>query len=210
MGFFETIAIDVVLLPPPEVAVAALTLNKKLIERYGDRSIVLDPSGCLPHVSLAMRTIPRRVLPSLTASLERLALAVLPLDLQIQGAVAVTTDSGDVVSGINLAKSEPLMVLHRSVMAQVDCAPPEVCTPSDIRADEGEAIAAFTCNYVNGYAEHSAYDRYSPHITLGHGDVTALDGDAPGAGTARFSTLAICHLGNHCTCREVLWQRTVG
>ena len=68
MGFFETIAIDVVLLPPPEVAAAALALNQRLIEQTGDRSIVLDPSGCLPHVSLAMRSIPRRTLPSLTAS----------------------------------------------------------------------------------------------------------------------------------------------
>ncbi|MBT8507642.1 hypothetical protein AZH53_04315 [Methanomicrobiaceae archaeon CYW5] len=208
MGFFETIAIDVVLLPPPEVAAAALALNQRLIEQTGDRSIVLDPSGCLPHVSLAMRSIPRRTLPSLTAALDRLALSSLPLDLRIAGAVAVTTESGDVVSGINLEKSEPLLILHRSVMAQVNCVPAEECAPGDLSMDAGEEIAPFTCNYVNGYADQSAYDRYSPHITLGHGDVTSLE-DAAVAQTARFSSLAVCHLGNHCTCREILWQRSV-
>ncbi len=208
MGFFETIAVDVVLLPPPEVAAAALTLNQKLIERYGDRSIVLDPFACLPHVSLAMRTIPRRSLPLLTAGFERLAGSSLPLDLCIEGAVAVTTDSGDVVSGINLEKSEPLLILHRSVMAQVNAVPAEQCSPRAIAAEKNEAIAPFTCNYVNGYADHAAYDHYSPHITLGHGDVTALD-DISVPAMARFTTLAICHLGNHCTCREILWQRSV-
>ncbi len=209
MGFFETIAIDVVLLPPPEVTAAALTLNQKLIERYGDRSIVLDPFGCLPHVSLAMRTIPRRELPVLTAGFERLALSSLPLDLRIEGAVAVETDGGEIVSGINLEKSESLLILHRSVMAQVNAVHSEQCSPRDISAEKNEAIAPFTCNYVNGYADHAAYDRYSPHITLGHGDVTTLEG-IPVPAMARFSTLAVCHLGNHCTCRELLWQRTVG
>ncbi len=208
MGFFETIAIDVVLLPPPEVSAAALTFNQKLIERYGDRSIVLDPFACLPHVSLAMRTIPRRSLPLLTAGFERLARSSLPLDLRLEGAVAVTTDSGDVVSGINLEKSEPLLILHRSVMAQVNSVPAEQCSPRDISAEKNEEIAPFTCNYVNGYANHAAYDRYSPHITLGHGDVTALDGVSVPA-MARFTSLAVCHLGNHCTCREILWQRRV-
>ncbi len=208
MGFFDTIAIDVVLLPPPEVAAAALALNRRLIERYGDESIVLDPFSCLPHVSLAMRTIPHRSLPMLTAGFERLALASLPLDIRFDGAVAVETDGGDIVSGINLEKSEGLLILHRSVMAQMGGAPAEECLPPAVYADKGEEIAAFTCNYVNAYADHSAYERYSPHITLGHGDVTALD-DISVPAMARFTTLAICHLGNHCTCREILWQRSV-
>jgi len=208
MGFFETIAIDVVLLPPPEVAAVALTLNQKLIERYGDRSIVLDPSSCLPHLSLAMRSIPRRSLPVLTAGLERLAIASLPLDLRLEGVVAVETDAGDVVSGINLEKSEPLLILHRSIMAQVGCSPPERCSPGDVYADENEKIVPFTCNYVNAYATNGAYDRYSPHITLGHGDATVLE--EPGIpAVARFTTIAVCHLGNRCTCRDILWHRTV-
>ena len=208
MGFFETIAIDVVLLPPPEVSASALTLNQKLIERYDDRSIELDPFTCLPHVSLAMRTIPRRSLPVLTAGFERLALSSLPLDLRLEGAVAVTTDAGEVVSGINLEKSEALLILHRSVMAQVNSVPAEHCSPRDISAAKNEEVVPFTCNYVNGYADHAAYDRFSPHITLGHGDVTAL-GDIRIPVMARFTTLAICHLGNRCTCREILWQRKV-
>ena len=208
MGFFDTIAIDVVLLPPPEVAAVALTLNQKLIERYSDRSIVLDPSGCLPHVSLAMRSIPRRSLPVLTAGLERLALSSLPLDLRLEGVVAVKTDTGDVVSGINLEKSEPLLILHRSVMAQVNCAPPERCSTRDIYADENEEIVPFTCNYVNAYATNGAFDRYSPHITLGHGDATVLE-ETRIPTMARFTTLAVCHLGNRCTCRDILWHRKV-
>jgi len=39
-----------------------------------------------------------------------------------------------------------------------------------------------------------------PHISVGYGEITGL----PSPIEFRATQLALCHLGNHCTCRKVL------
>ena len=54
--------------------------------------------------------------------------------------------------------------------------------------------------WVAEFRRQSSYGRYNPHITLGHASQPpSVD---PIAFTAE--TVALCHLGRFCTCREVL------
>lgn len=209
-GLFRNYAIDIVLLPPHEVMDAAIQINRMLIEKTGNDAIQLGLEDRIPHVSLAMGCIPGRALSELNVPLEQLAKRLLPMEIGIEGAVTVDTDSGEQVSGINLAKDDSLFVLHRSVVAQLAGITKEKCTPSSFIRDEDEALTPFTLDYVPEYAKNVAYERFSPHITVGNGDVTALENLPVLPKTATFSTLAVCHLGNHCTCRSVLWSKEAG
>lgn len=209
-GLFRNYAIDIVLLPPPEVMEAALQVNRMLIEKTGDDAIRLDLVHQIPHVSLAMGCIAGSALSQLNVPLEQLVNRLLPMEIGIEGAVTVVTDSGDCVSGINLAKEDALLVLHRSVMAQLAGIGNEKCNQASFVRDDDEELTPFTLGYVPEYAEKAGYDQYSPHITLGNGDVTTLENLPVLPETATFSTLAVCHLGNHCTCRSVLWSKDGG
>lgn len=209
-GLFRNYAIDIVLLPPPEVTEAAIEINRMLIEKTGDDAIRLDMVRQLPHVSLAMGCIPGSSLSRLNVPLEQLARRLLPMEIGVEGAVSVVTDSGDRVSGINLAKEDSVFILHRSVMAQLSGVATEKCTSASFIRDEGEELTPFTLGYVPEYGKLAGYERYSPHITLGNGDVTTLEDMPDLPERVTFSTLAVCHLGNHCTCRSVLWSTEAG
>ena len=209
-GLFRNYAVDIVLLPPPEVTEAAIQINRMLIEKTGDDAIRLDMACQLPHVSLAMGCIPGSALSRLFVPLDQMARRLLPLEIGIEGAVAVVTDSGDCVSGMNLAKEDSLFVLHRSVMAQLAGVATEKCTQASFIRDEGEELTPFTLGYVPEYGTLASYERYSPHITLGNGDVSTLEEMPELPERVTFSTLAVCHLGNHCTCRSVLWSTEAG
>ena len=46
-------AIDVVLLPSPEMAARVIAINQELL-KSAERKIILDEQVCLPHISLCM------------------------------------------------------------------------------------------------------------------------------------------------------------
>jgi hypothetical protein len=60
--------------------------------------------------------------------------------------------------------------------------------------------------WVTGYRLKSGFHHYTPHITLGHGT------EPPAIEPSGFEadTVAVCHLGKFCTCRQVLreWRLT--
>lgn len=210
-GLFRNYAVDIVLLPPPEVIDAAIQINRMLIEMTGDDTIRLDMARHIPHVSLAMGCIPGRALSELNVPLEQMAKRLLPMEIGIEGAVTVVSESGDHVSGINLAKADSVFMMHRSVMAHLAGITKEKCTPASfVRDDDEEELTPFTLGYVPDYKKNAGFEHYSPHITLGNGDVTEIENLPVLPEIATFSTLAVCHLGNNCTCRSILWSSSAG
>ncbi|NLO78613.1 MAG: hypothetical protein GX097_09070 [Methanomicrobiales archaeon] len=203
---YRNYAVDIVLLPPPEVMDAAIKINRMLIEKTGNTSIQLDVTKQIPHISLAMRCIPGSSLSQLNTPLEQLANRLMPMEIGIEGLVSVVNEAGDHVVGINLVKEDVLMVLHRSVVAQLATLPKERCSPASFVREDNEVLTPFTLNYVPNYTENAGYEKYSPHITLGYGSLAELENLPVVPKKATFSTLAVCHLGNHCTCRSVIWS----
>jgi hypothetical protein len=57
-----------------------------------------------------------------------------------------------------------------------------------------------TLQWIRDYPENSSFENFFPHITIGYGQMENIS--SPIEFTA--SALALCHLGNHCTCRDVL------
>jgi hypothetical protein len=196
------IAVDVVLLPPDEIMDRAIHANAKLAEQSGDK-IVLNKEDCLPHISLAMGCIDESDIPSIEWILKSIA-DTSPLgDLTVTGFRASTNAKGEKVSVLEIGKSKELQALHEKVMEKLlPYFSPDV-TDDMIYGDED--VAETTLRWIQNYPEKASFANFFPHITIGYGQT-----DAPMSAVAfKASKLALCHLGNHCTCRRVVASANV-
>ena len=192
------LAVDVVLLPDPVVAEQAMAINHSLVERFGSE-IVLDAETCLPHISLAMGCIDPKDLDAIGRILRQLALENPPEELTVIGVAVITHARGRKVSSLLIDKTEPLQRLHEEVMGRLS--PFFTYDVTGPMLYGKGPISDTTLAWIRNFSCKSSLDFFWPHITLGYGEAPAID--QPVSFVA--PSLALCHLGNHCTCRRVLW-----
>jgi len=191
------IAVDVVLLPSEEVTNQAIEANKKLLKQYADR-IILDKENCLPHISLAMGCMDEQEIPDIEKILHTIAGKYNPGQLNVPGINIGTNSLGEKVSAFEVEKTENLQSLHEEVMQRM--------TPYfsyDVTAEmvlSPPLAGESTLFWIKNYPEKSAFDNFFPHITIGYGQLDDFSFRAE----FTASKLALCHLGNECTCRKVL------
>jgi 2'-5' RNA ligase len=197
------IAVDVVLLPSEAMTNQAIEANKGLLKQYADR-IILDKEKCLPHISLAMGCIDERHITDIEKILKSMAVKNNPGRLSIVGINTGTNRLGEKVSSFKVEKTERLLSLHEEVMRRMNpyfsynVTAEVILTPP--MASESTLL------WIKNYPEKSAFENFFPHITIGYGQVDDF------SFTAEFtaSKLALCHLGNHCTCRKILTAVELG
>ena len=191
------IAVDVVLLPSETIINRAIEANKQLLKQ-GIGEIVLNKEHCLPHISLAMGCIDERHITDIENILKSIADKNNPGRLSIVGINTGTNSLGEKVSSFEVKKTERLQSLHEQVMQRMkpyfsyNVTAEMVLSPPTT----GES----TLLWINNYPEKSAFDNFFPHITIGYGQID----DFSFASEFTVSKLALCHLGNHCTCRKIL------
>jgi 2'-5' RNA ligase len=191
------IAVDAVLLPEETMTDYAITANAGLIKRSGGE-IVLNKKDCLPHISLAMGCVNREDVAKIGESLKPLA-AIAPRRLKPAGIQRTTSFSGEIVSVLRVERSDQLQNLHERVSDIVK---------SFFTCEAGEEMIAggvagpSTLQWIRNYPVKSSHSNFSPHITIGYGDLPDRELPADFA----VSRLAMCHLGNHCTCTKILWS----
>lgn len=191
------IAIDVVLLPDEDVAANALAANHGIVARYGPH-IVLDEDH-LPHVSLAMGCIETTDLEPAGKVLEAVAKECPCGDVVVTGIATTLNARGQQVSSFILAQTQPLQKLHERIMDEMEAYLTYDVTPEMVYGDE--EIAKSTLAWIRNYRQKASFQAFFPHITLGYGAVhEPMTFPIPCVPSA----LAICHLGNHCTCRRIL------
>lgn len=189
-------AVDVVLLPDEAVTNKAIKANAELVEKFGSE-IVLNKENCLPHISLAMGCIDPGNVGPVEKILQQIADRCPLGDLTI-GGVQTSGSEGKAVSVFEVEKNARLQLLHETVLAELQ----PFLTP-DVNADmiygPGE-VTESTLEWIKNYREKSSFENFFPHITIGYGQMKNLP--SPMRFTA--SKLALCHLGNHCTCRKII------
>jgi len=190
-------AVDVVLLPSEQMTNKAIQANSRLLTQFADQ-IILDKESCLPHISLAMGCIDERDITDIEKILRTIAEKYPPGQLSIIGINTATNSVGEKVSSFELEKTKRLQSLHEEVMRTTapyfsyDVTAEMVLSPP--------TAGKSTLLWIKNYPEKSAFENFFPHITIGYGQTD--DFSFP----AKFSAskLALCHLGNHCTCRKLL------
>jgi hypothetical protein len=192
------IAIDVVLLPSPEMMDFAIAINKELL-KTNEKKIVLDKINCLPHISLCMGCIDEKDLPAISEVLKCIAAEHKTFALTAKCLVAETIPTGKKTSYIAIEHDDELVRLHQSIMERLwkylsyDVTTEMLFNPSEVE----EVSLYWIRNYKKKKDKPASFDA---HITTGFGVTKKFT--FPVSFTA--PTLALCQLGNYCTARKVL------
>lgn len=190
-------AVDVVLLPDEAMTDKVIEANTELVRKYG-AEIVLDKNNCLPHISLAMGCIEDSDISTAGKVLEEIAEQNPVGTLKVVGVQVTENTNGERASVFEVERTQQLQAIHERVSQELAIYFSFDVTSDMIYGDEEVAETALL--WIRNYREKSSFERFSPHITIGYGQAKEL------AGPMEFgaSRLALCHLGNHCTCRKVL------
>lgn len=196
-------AVDAVLLPDDAMMDKAITANKKLVKKFGEK-IVLNKENCLPHISLAMGCIDERDIGAIEEVLKTIAEKSSLPELRVIGVLTSTNSVGEKVSVFEVEKTKELQLLHEEIIEKL-AAYLDYDVTKDMVYDSAE-VSGSTLLWIKGYREKSSYVDFSPHITVGYGEVE----NGPFPIIFGASELALCHLGNHCTCRKILLSTALG
>ena len=191
-------AIDIVLLPPEDIMDFAIRLNKPWVKGIDDE-IELNKKNCLPHITLAMGLMDDSRMEEVKTIMADVAGFFSPLDLEIISVEITTRSDGRKMSGLQIKRSPELQKLHETVMDKLV----PLFTYDDVAKEmfySPPPVNMVPNWWVKGFAKTAVRDKYRPHITLGMGVPEKIDLPVDFAA----SRLALCHLGNHCTCRKIL------
>ena len=189
-------AVDVVLLLTEAMMDKAIEVNAELVKKFG-KKIVLNKENCLPHISLAMGCVDEKDIADVEKVLKRIAEQYPLGDLSVIG-IGITVDLvGERVSVFEVGKTEELQSLHEEVMEKLA---PYLSAEATADMIAGAEADESTLLWIKNYPEKSSFSNFSPHITIGYGEMNNF------SFPIKFgvSRLALCHLGNHCTCREII------
>jgi hypothetical protein len=196
----DTVALGVVLLPPAPIMDIAIGANRTLLAGNPGGEIYLDRDDCPPHIPVAIFPARREDIPEITMKVDQIARRCSPMALTIDTIAKHRVRGGETISVFHIPRPAILQLFHKTVMKSIK---PYVASP----AGPGMFVGAVNPNSLDclfRFPKNSAYERYSPQITLGFGDLPEL---IPGIDfPIRFEATkaAICHLGGHCTCRRIL------
>ncbi|MBI2833353.1 MAG: 2'-5' RNA ligase family protein [Acidobacteria bacterium] len=204
------VAIDVALLPPPGIVALAERLNA--LARSGD-DLTLDADH-LPHLTIVQQFIRRERLDEACAQVEDVWRTTSPFTVRLESR---TKSSGSPHSSLlsphspvpativlEVEPSPDLRRLHE-LMLEALAGYAHLAGTADAFA-AGEEPRLQDVEYVKVFHTMSAGGRFSPHITLGHGEHEFL---ASGPLDFPADHLALCQLGRFCTCGVVLreWRQ---
>jgi 2'-5' RNA ligase len=190
----QLLALDVAVLPPPEVGQRAIELNAAL-SATSIQDVQLD-EGHLPHVTLTQLFIRAEELHAVLERVNAMVRGLRPLVVDVIGGA----HSGHSI-WMEIARTPRLVELHEQLMEGLR----GYERPGGTRAAfvDGDGRVGDVA-WVTAYRLKSAFHAFTPHITLGHGD------EVPAIEPFSFeaTTVAACHLGRFCTCQRVLrsWE----
>jgi 2'-5' RNA ligase len=194
------IAVDVVLIPSKEVADEAIRINRELLKQTKS-DYVLTRTDRIPHLSLAMGSLHQSLTPHITELLQKIASPYPPVDLFFSRIDVRTNSTGEPIATLAVEKTSALQSLHEEITQQLssylieDAAAEGFIGYPDVKPS---SVA-----WVKDYRSAASFERYSPHITLGIG---RPDPSLLSFRRGRTERLALCHLGNYCTCRKILFE----
>lgn len=184
------LALDVAILPPPDVAAQAIALSAALpaaqsqgLRLGGDR---------LPHITLTQQFVAADDADAALAAVDGVLRGRTPLTLRIAGG-----GKGSSSVWMSVERSPELDALHVQLMAALE--PFERSSGTAAAFVDGNARPG-DVKWVSGFRRSASFGAFTPHITLGHAPrppkIAPFDFSA--------TTIAACQLGRFCTCRRVI------
>lgn len=195
------LAINIVLLPPKEIMNLAKKINKKLIEKSAS-DVNFANNLAIPHISLCMGGIKEEDLPLFKNILSSIAEKFSPVQALAKNlSDDYISSTGEFIAGLTITRPDELQKLHEEIVRQCD---PLFVNIGVTELHSSANTQASSAEHVNRFVKTDSFENYCPHISLGLGKIGPIHTDLPIKFTAK--RLAICHLGNHCTCRQILFE----
>jgi hypothetical protein len=190
------IALDVAILPPPEVSRMAVEYSAAL-PAEGTDVLRLDADH-LPHITLTQQFIRQEELDAAYHRIGDVVRDYPPLDL-----VVLSAESNAQTISLSIGRTPELVALHERIMEVLRGFERAEGGPGAFVGGDGRMGDVL---WVSSYRLKSSFAEYRPHITLGYGE------QPPSIDPFRFraASIAACHLGRFCTCRRVLRSWTLG
>ena len=190
----QLLALDVAVLPPPEVRQRAIELSAALPAEES-RGLRLDEDHH-PHITFTQAFIRAEELHAVLARVAEVLRGRRPIIVDITGGA----HNGDTLS-LTVDRTSKLVELHEELMEALR----GYERPGGTRAAFVDADARVgDVLWVASYRLKSSFHAYEPHITLGHGE------HAPAVEPFSFeaTTIAACQLGRFCACQRILreWE----
>jgi 2'-5' RNA ligase len=193
-------AVDIAILPPPEVSERAIALSAAL-PVHESQGLLLGADR-LPHITLTQQFVPLTALELFIERVQEL-MAREPLPLRVTGG-----GKGSNSVWMSIERAAPLVRLHEQLL--------QATQALEVTSGDASAFLEDACpfeapvaqrrardrdvRWVREFRRESSFDRFTPHITLGHAS------DPPFVEPMDFTatTIAVCHLGRFCTCRRII------
>jgi len=199
----DKIAIDIALLPSIEVIEKSIEINK-ILKGKNNREIILSKEDCLPHISLAMGCISKEDIPKIKEELMNITCKFKALKLKIPFIYSNEWQNGNLGTSMEVKSTANLQRLHLEIMNAISKI--SKFDPIKEMFFNPDEINDMTLDWTKRYSETSAFGKFHPHITLGIGEAEPLDKEI----NFISSKVAICQLGNNCTCRKVIYTLDLG
>ena len=194
-GMDALVAIDVAILPPRLISDHAFRLSAALPPAES-QGLLLNYTN-RPHITLTQQFVAAAEISAVRAVVTAVLTGRTPLSLRISG-----PGRGASSVWMQIERATVLMDLHGALM---DALRPLEQSEATAAAFSGGDPRPGDLKWVADFRRRSGYSRYTPHITLGH--ASQPPNVEPIAFTAE--TVALCHLGRFCTCRDVLESWTL-
>jgi len=184
------IAIDIAILPPADVSARAIALSAAL-PADESQGLLLGVDR-LPHITLTQQFVPFESLDPLLAQLDRLLRDREPVPLRVTGGGKGTNSVW-----MTIERTPALANLHAQLLQTAE---PFEVTTGDAAAFFGGDARDRDVRWVREFRRESSFDRFTPHITLGHAS------EPPTVEPMEFvaTTIAVCHLGRFCACQRII------
>jgi len=189
------LALDVVLLPPPEIRQLCIEYSSRLNGR-----LLLGEKDRVPHCSLFMLCAASEAAVAIRALLTSFVVRMGRVECFIECIQAFRRKGCDPLVHLLIVKSPSILELQLEIARLLEPYVLDLCPDSAFVLDAGEALSESSHSWVLNFGECSSGDRYEPHITLGYGEPGG-EYAFPGSFQAE---LALYRLGNHCSCRRRL------
>jgi 2'-5' RNA ligase len=194
------VAIDIAILPPPEVSERAIALSAALpfsapLPAAESQGLRLGPER-LPHVTLTQQFVSHDSLDAVIAQVDQVLRGREPLRLRVTGG-----GKGSSSVWMAIERTASLVSLHEQLLQATE---PFEVQDGGAPAFVGEPARDRDVRWVREFRRASSFARFTPHITLGHAStpphVEPMDFVA--------TRIAVCHLGRFCTCHRIIraWE----
>jgi len=193
------IAINIVLVPSNKMISNLIEINKELLNT-NDNKIILGNKINIPHISLCMGGVNKSKIPEVIEKLDEISNDFRQFDFEGKLKVQITSNN-EKITWIELLNKKKIQKLHEVVMHKIwnylnyDIENYMLLNPQEVERS--------TISWIKDYSNLYYYPlQFEPHITVGIGETENY------YETFNFSCskIAIFQLGNHCTCKKMIYS----